>query len=250
LIKDLEAIHLVSPVSLPLAFLAGLLSFVSPCVLPLVPVYVGYLSGSGLSGDTPPSRREVFSHALLFVGGFTAVFVVLFGLPMTLLGGALARYGEWIAKAGGVVLVLFGLHTLGIFNIPLINMTRRLEMGRGMKPGYVRSTLIGVSFAAGWTPCIGPLLGTVITLALTEPTRAMGLLFVYALGLAVPFLAVAALLTQAMGWLNRLKPYMRAIQIVSGLLMVAIGVLLVSGAFAILNSFLIRVTPEWLLEHM
>jgi cytochrome c-type biogenesis protein len=235
---------LLSPVSLPLAFLAGLLSFVSPCVLPLVPVYVGYLSGSGLSG------RRVFSHALFFVGGFTLVFVVLFGLPMTLLGGVLARYGEWIAKAGGVVLILFGLHTLGILTIPLFNVTRRLEMGRGMEPGYIRSTLIGVGFAAGWTPCIGPLLGTVITLALTEPARATGLLFVYALGLAIPFLATAALLTQAIDWLNRIKRHMRAIEVVSGLLMVIVGVLLISGTFSILNSLLIRVTPEWLLEYM
>ena len=241
---------MLSPVSLPLAFLAGLLSFVSPCVLPLVPVYVGYLSGSGLSGDVLPGRRRVFSHALFFVGGFTAVFVVLFGLPMTLLGGALARYGEWVARSGGVVLILFGLHTLGILTLPLFNVTRRLEMGRGMEPGYIRSTLIGVSFAAGWTPCIGPLLGTVVTLALTEPARAIGLLFVYALGLAVPFLATAALLTQTMGWLNQLKRHMRAIQVASGLLMVAVGVLLVSGTFTILNSLLIRVTPEWLLEHM
>ena len=241
---------MLSPVSLPLAFLAGLLSFVSPCVLPLVPVYVGYLSGSGLSGDVPPSRRHVFSHALFFVGGFTAVFVVLFGLPMTLFGGALGRHGVWIAKAGGLVLILFGLHTLGILTIPLLNMTRRLEMGRGMEPGYVRSALIGVSFAAGWTPCIGPLLGTVLTLALTEPTRAIGLLFVYALGLAVPFLATAALLTQAIGWLGRLKRHMRAIQMASGLLMIAVGVLQVSGTFTILNSFLIRVTPQWLLEHL
>ena len=241
---------MVSPVSLPLAFLAGLLSFVSPCVLPLVPVYVSYLSGSGLSGDVPPNRRRVFSHALFFVGGFTMVFVVLFGLPLTLLGGVLQRYGEWLARAGGVVLILFGLHTLGILTIPLFNMTRRLEMGRGAEPGYVRSTLIGVSFAAGWTPCIGPLLGTVLTLALTEPRRAIGLLFVYALGLAVPFLATAALLTQAFGWLSRLKRHMRAIQVASGLLMVVVGLLLVTGTFTILNSLLIRITPEWLLERM
>jgi len=230
--------------------LAGLLSFISPCVLPLVPVYVGYLSGSGLSGDVLPSRRQVFSHALFFVAGFTVVFVVLFGLPMTLIGGVLVRYGEWVSRAGGVVLILFGLHTLGVLTIPLFNMTRRLEMGRGMEPGYIRSTLIGVSFAAGWTPCIGPLLGTVITMALTEPARATGLLFVYSLGLAVPFLVTAALLTQALNWLNRIKPHMRAIEVVSGLLMMIVGVLLVSGQFSILNSLLIRVAPEWLLKYM
>jgi cytochrome c-type biogenesis protein len=240
----------ISSVSVPLAFLSGLLSFVSPCVLPLVPVYVGYLSGSGLSGKVLATRRQLFSHALFFVSGFTVVFVVVFGLPMTLLGAVFARFGAWVSKAGGVVLILFGLHTLGIITIPLFNVTRRLEVGRGMEPGYLRSTLIGVSFAAGWTPCIGPLLGTVITLGFTEPTRAIGLLFVYALGLAVPFVATAALLTQTIGWLNRLKRYVRAIQIASGLLMVAVGVLLISGTFTMLNGFLMRVTPGWMLEHM
>jgi cytochrome c-type biogenesis protein len=246
---------LPSPVSVPLAFLAGLLSFVSPCVLPLVPVYVGYLSGSGLSTGNaseaaPVRRRDVLAHALFFVGGFTAVFVVLFGLPTTLLGGALLQYSDWVSRIGGGVLILFGLHTLGVLTIPLFNATRRLEVGRGMKPGYIRSTLIGVSFAAGWTPCIGPLLGTVLTLAFTEPRRALGLLLVYALGLALPFLLTAALLTQALAWLKRLRRYVRPIQVASGVLMIAVGVLLVTGTFAILNSLLIRVTPTWLLEYV
>lgn len=240
----------MSPVSLPLAFLVGLLSFISPCVLPLVPAYVGYLSGSSLSGDVPANRRQVFVHALLFVGGFTAVFVVIFGLPATVFGAALARYGDWIARIGGAVLVLFGLHTLGLLTIPFLNATRRLEVEADDKPGYVRSALIGVSFAAGWTPCIGPLLGTVIMMALTEPARAMGLLLSYALGLALPFLVTAALLTQAIGWLSRLKRYMRAIQVVSGLLMIVVGVLLVSGTFTVLNRYLNRVTPEWLLNYV
>ena len=241
---------LLPSVSLPLAFLAGLLSFVSPCVLPLVPVYLGYLSGSSLSSDTPPSRWHVLTHALLFVAGFTAVFLVLFGLPATLLGQSLLRYGEWIARIGGAILILFGLHTLGILTVPILSMTRRMEVGSGVEPGYIRSALIGVTFAAGWTPCIGPLLGTVITLALTEPSRAIGLLLVYALGLAVPFLVTAALLTQAIVWLKRLNRHMRAIEIVSGLLMVGVGILQITGSFTILNAFFIRITPEWLLQRL
>jgi cytochrome c-type biogenesis protein len=246
-----EDIRLTLPsVTYPLAFLAGLLSFVSPCVLPLVPVYLGYLSGSSLSGDALPNPRQVFAHALFFVTGFTLVFVALFGLPTTLLGGTLVRYGEWIARVGGIVLILFGLHTLGVLTIPLLNMTRRMEVRSGVEPGYVRSTLIGVSFAAAWTPCIGPLLGTVITLAMTEPSRAMGLLLVYALGLAVPFLVTAALLTQAVGWLKRMNRYMGAIKTVSGVMMITIGVLLISGTFSVLSQLLGRFTPEWLLQYM
>jgi cytochrome c-type biogenesis protein len=237
-------------ITYPLAFAAGLLSFVSPCVLPLVPVYLGYLSGSSLSGDVLPSRRLVFGHALLFVGGFTLVFIGLFGLPTTILGSALRDYSGWIAKIGGAVVILFGLHTMRFITIPWLNVTRRLEVGEGMEPSFARSTLFGATFAAGWTPCIGPLLGTVMTMALTEPSRSIGFIFVYALGLAVPFLATAALLTRAVGWLKRLNRHMRAVEIVSGLLMVGVGVLLVSGIFTLLNSYFIRITPDWLFRYL
>lgn len=237
-------------ITFPLAFAAGLLSFVSPCVLPLVPVYLSYLSGSSLSGDAPPSRRLVFGHALLFVGGFTLVFVVLFGLPTTILGTALQQYSYWIARIGGAIVILFGLHTIGVVTLPFLNVTHRLEMGQGMEPGYARSTLFGVTFAAGWTPCIGPLLGTVMTMAFTEPSRAVGFIFVYALGLAVPFLATAALLAWAVGWLRWLNRYLRAVEVVSGLLMVGVGVLLISGMFAVLNAYFISITPDWLLRYL
>ena len=237
-------------ISIPLVFLAGLLSFLSPCVLPLVPIYISYLSGSSISGDTSSNRWLVLSHALLFVGGFTLVFVILLGLPTTILGSALQQYKGWITRIGGAILVLFGLHTMGIVTIPILNMTRRVDVGTGMKQGYARSALMGVTFAAGWTPCIGPLLGTVMTLAFAEPSRAMVFIFTYALGLAVPFLVTAVLLAQAGAWLKRLNRYTRALEIASGLLMVGVGVLLVTGTFAVLNSYFIRITPEWLLQYL
>jgi cytochrome c-type biogenesis protein len=237
-------------ISLPVAFLAGLLSFLSPCVLPLVPFYLSYLSGSSLAGETPADRRQVFGHALCFVGGFALIFVVLLGLPTTIISGTLQQFSYWISKLGGAILILFGLHTIGIVTIPFLNATRRLEIRGGMQPGYARSILVGVTFAAGWTPCTGVLLGTVMTMAFTEPSQAVVLLSIYALGLAIPFLAVAALLTQAVSWLRRLNRHMRAIKIVTGLLMVAVGILLISGTFSILNSLLSRITPEWLLRNL
>ena len=237
-------------ISVPLVFIAGSLSFFSPCVLPLVPIYLGYLSGSSLSGDTTPNRWQVFSHALFFVAGFTLVFVILFGLPTTILAGALQRYSDWITKIGGAILILFGLHIMGVVTIPVLNVTRRVEVGRGMEPGYLRSILFGVTFAAGWTPCIGPLLGTVMTLAFTEPSRALGFFLVYTLGLATPFLVTAALLARAVGWLKRLNRHVRAVEVISGLLMAGVGVLLISGTLSILNSYFIRITPEWLLRYM
>lgn len=240
----------MSPLTLPLALAAGLLSFVSPCVLPLVPVYLGYLSGSSLSGGAPPSRRLVLSHALFFVGGFAVVFVVLFGLPTTILGNALQQYSRWIARIGGAFVILFGLHTIGVFTLPILNVTRRLEVGGGTEPGYARSTLFGITFGAGWTPCVGPLLGTVLTLALTEPSRAVGFVLIYAVGLALPFLATAVLLTRVTGLLKRLNRHLRAVEIASGLLMIGVGILLVSGAFTALNSYFIRITPDWLLRYL
>ncbi len=242
--------YLMPSISFPLAFGAGLLSFISPCVLPLVPVYLGYLSGSSVSGDTSPNRWQVFSHALLFVGGFTLVFVVLFGLPTTILGGALQQYSAWITKIGGAILILFGLHTMGVLNIPVLNMTRQAQMGTGMELGFARSALFGVTFAAGWTPCVGPLLGTVMTLALTDPSRAIGFMFLYAAGLAVPFLATAAILTRAVRWLQRLNRHMRAVEIASGLLMIGVGLLLITGTFTMLNTYFIRITPEWFVKYL
>jgi cytochrome c-type biogenesis protein len=237
-------------ISVPLIFVAGLLSFFSPCLLPLVPIYLGYLSGSSLSGDATPSQWQVLSHALFFVAGFTLVFVILFGLPATILANALQAYSSLITRVGGVVLILFGLHVLGIVTVPVLNVTRRAEVGRGMEPGYLRSILFGVTFAAGWTPCIGPLLGTVMTLSFTEPSQAMGFFLVYALGLATPFLVTAAVLTWAVGWLKRLNRHMQVVKIVSGLLMMGVGILLVSDRFSVLNSYFIRITPEWLLQYM
>jgi cytochrome c-type biogenesis protein len=240
----------MNPISFPLILLAGLLSFLSPCVLPLVPIYLGYLSGSTVSGHAVSNRWQVFRQALFFVGGFTVIFVVLFGLPTTILAGALQQYASWITRIGGAVLILFGLHTMGIVTIPVLNVTRRLDVGTGMKQGYARSALLGVTFAAGWTPCIGPLLGTVMTLAFAEPSRALGFIFIYAMGLAIPFLLAAALLAQATGWLKRLNQHMRVVEIVSGLLMLGVGILLITGTFSVLNNYFIRITPEWLLQYL
>jgi cytochrome c-type biogenesis protein len=137
-----------------------------------------------------------------------------------------------------------------VINIPALNMTRRMEVDRGMEQGYIRSVLVGITFAAGWTPCVGPLLGAVMTLAFTEPTRGLALTLVYAAGLATPFLLTAALLTQAVGWLRRLNRYARVLEIASGVLIVAIGILLISGQLPVLNGLLKNVTPEWLLRHL
>ena len=234
------------------AFLAGLLSFVSPCVLPLIPVYLGYLSGSTLTGDTPPPRRLVFTHALLFVGGFTFIFVVVFGVPIGFLGGVLGTFSQYLVWVGGILLIVFGLHTLGIITIPIFNMQKKLEYGHDQAPSYARSAIVGMTFAAGWTPCIGPLLGAILTLAIQGQNVGLSMfyLFVYSMGLAIPFLVTAWMLTAATNRLRIIQRHMGLIERVSGAFLIIIGVLLVTGTMTILNTYANRIVPAWLLENL
>ena len=217
-------------------------------------------------------RVQVFTHALLFVAGFTLVFVLLFGIPTTVLGNVLFDYRNWIAGIGGVLLIILGLHMAGFFKVlvrlaklggeglsPLRDVTakidytldsiilpeRRLHIDQDHTPSYARSLVVGVTFAAGWTPCVGPLLGLVVSMAYTEPARAVPLLIVYSMGLAVPFLITAALLSTALGFLKRINRYMHVIELASGVLLVVVGIFLISGTFARLNV-LFTATPEWL----
>jgi len=200
--------------SIPLAFLAGLLSMLSPCVFSLIPMYLGYLSGVTL-GHTEKTSWRVFSHALAFVFGFTLIFVIVMGLPTTFLSRWLSAYSVWITRLGSAFLILFGLHTLHIIDIPWLDMTYRADVGHGKAPGYMRSVLFGVAFASGWSPCVGPLLGLVMTLSFSEPGRAMIFMLAYAMGLAVPFLVAALLLSHVMGWMQRLARHTRTIEWIS-----------------------------------
>ncbi len=231
------------------AFFAGLLSFISPCVLPLIPVYLGYLSGSTITGPEPPSRKLVFTHALLFVGGFTLVFVI-FGAFAGLLGRALFELIDYIVWVGGVVLIIFGLHVLGVITIPIFNQQKRMEYGQGQTPSYIRSGLVGMTFAAGWTPCIGPILGVILTLGMNSQnvSLATAYLFVYSMGLAIPFLITAWMLSAATSRLKKLNRYLPIIERVSGVFIIIVGVLLLTGTFTWLNTVVNQFTPEWLLE--
>jgi len=240
----------VENITLFAAFIAGLLSFISPCVLPLIPVYLGYLTGSTVVGDQPPARKLVFTHALMFVAGFTFVFVVLFGAPVGFLGGTLGRFADYMVWIGGLLLIVFGLHTMGVITVPIFNMQKRMEYGHDQAPSYIRSAVVGMTFAAGWTPCIGPLLGAILTLAIQgkDMGLAMLYLFVYSMGLAVPFLITAWMLTAATSRLKKLNRYMGLIERVSGAFIVIIGIMLLTGTFTYLNNFFNQITPAWLLE--
>lgn len=223
-----------------LAFLAGILSFISPCVLPLVPAYIGYLSGRTLS-ETQPKRAATFVHALLFVMGFTVVFSVIFGLAAGLLSQAFSSSLDLLRRIGGVIVIILGLHVMGVISIPFLQYERRLGMGSNPgQQGYSTSFIVGVSFAAGWTPCVGPILGGIFSMALNEGAagRSILMFLIYSLGLGVPFLLTALALERLTPRLRRLNRYMGVIEKVSGALLILVGVLLLTnGIFWLARLF-------------
>ncbi len=214
------------------AFLAGLLSFISPCVLPLIPAYLSFLTGSSLeelkADQSAAQRTRVLLHALAFIAGFTIVFMLI-GLSASAVGSVFDQYKDWIARIGGAM--------IGVFKIPFLAMDKRLQV-RSANRSLVASFLVGLGFAAGWSPCIGPILSGIILLASQEEIGpATLLLFVYSMGLAIPFLLTAAAITQALGLLNRVKRFLGAIEIGAGAFLVATGLVLITGSFTRIAGF-------------
>jgi cytochrome c-type biogenesis protein len=231
------------------AFVAGLLSFLSPCVLPLVPSYVGFLTGMTLP-EVTGRRRVALTHALLFVGGFSLVFILL-GASATALGRALNYYQVWLQRIGGTLIILFGLLCLGVFNLRLLSQERRLHLER--KPvGYLGSVLVGMAFAAGWTPCIGPVLGGILGLAATsaDVSRGMLLLAVYSAGLALPFLVAAVAVDSFLDWFQRFRRFLPWVMRISGVILIFVGILLITGEFTRLAGWLQGLTPDFLREQL
>lgn len=231
------------------AFTAGVLSFLSPCVLPLVPSYVGFLTG--LSLDEMSSRRRIaFTHAVAFVLGFSLVFLLL-GASATALGRVLNYHRVWLERLGGVLIIFFGLVCLGVVKVRALQAERRLHLQN--KPlGYLGSVIVGMAFAAGWTPCIGPILGGIFTLASASDTvgRGMALLGFYSAGLAVPFLIAAWAVDGFLEWFQKFRRYLPWVMRASGALLVLVGVLLLTGQFTRLAGWLQSFTPEGLLRQL
>jgi cytochrome c-type biogenesis protein len=235
--------------SFVVAFVAGLLSFLSPCVLPLVPSYVGFITGMTLP-EVSGRRRAALLHALLFVAGFSLVFVLL-GASATALGRALNYYQIWLQRVGGVLIIIFGFLCLGVFKVGVLNQERRVHLEH--KPvGYLGSALAGVAFGAGWTPCIGPVLGAILGLAATtsDVSRGMQLLAVYSAGLALPFLIAAVAVESFLDWFQGFRRYLPWVMRLSGLILIVVGVLLVTGEFTRLAGWLQGLTPEFLRERL
>jgi cytochrome c-type biogenesis protein len=235
------------PVSLGLvvAFAAGLLSFLSPCVLPLVPSYVGFITGMTLP-EMKGRRRVAATHALLFIAGFSLIFILL-GASATALGSALKYYQVWLSRVGGVLIIAFGLVCLGVIKVGFLEQERRVQL-QDKPVGYLGSALVGMAFAAGWTPCIGPVLGAILSLAATTDSvgRGMLLLGVYSAGLAVPFLVAALAVERFLDWFQRFRRFLPWVMRVSGLLLIFVGVLMVSGEFTRLAGWLQSLTPAFI----
>jgi len=231
------------------AFAAGLLSFLSPCVLPLIPSYVGFLTGMTVE-EVERRRWTALLHGVWFVAGFSLVFILL-GAAASAVGNVLRDYQVWLGRIGGVLLILFGAYLLGILRPAFLMREWRIQLAR--KPiGYFGSGVVGFTFGAAWTPCIGPILGGILTLAATQAGLGRGvlLLAVYALGLAIPFLVTAIALDRFLVWFQRFRPYVVWVDRVAGALLVLLGFLLVTDSFTLLAGYLRGLTPAFLRERL
>lgn len=226
------------------AFIAGLLTFLAPCTLPLVPAYLGFISGvSSKDLENPETarqaRRKIFLNGIFFILGFSLVFIA-FGTLAGVLGQGLVPYRIWLTRIGGILVILFGLFMLGAFNISFLQVDRRLKMPSFLKVGKPSSSLaIGSAFAFGWTPCVGPILGSILLLASTEGSALTGalLLTVFSAGLAIPFLLVAFGFSHATQYINKISKYLKWTSIIGGVFLILLGILLLTNNFSLLIQY-------------
>ncbi len=216
-------------ITLLAAFIAGLLSFASPCVLPLIPGFLSYLGSVGLKEGEKATRMRVFLNAAAYVLGFVTVFSILGVLLNGVLGAASYGVRIWLSRIGGAVIIAFGLYMLGLIKLGFLQSEHRFKPGDGAKRSYLFSFLFGASFAVGWSPCVGAILGAVLTLAATSPGQSFFLLFVYSLGLGLPFLLVGAFVAQARQAIHKLGPLLQYFNVISGVLLIILGILVFTG---------------------
>jgi cytochrome c-type biogenesis protein len=231
---------MLNEISIGLAFLAGLASFLTPCVFSLVPAYISYLGGRSvyLTESKNNQRRITFTHGIAFVLGFSIVFILL-GVAASTLGSILYELKTWLSKIGGIVVVLFGLHMIGLIKIKYLEYDLRAKSVPDRNRGYLASALLGIFFSAGWSPCVGPVLGAILTLSLNIGYISNGviLLSAYSLGLAIPFLIAA----YTIGWvstiISKYSKLMRYVEIVMGTVLIIVGFMLFMGTFEQIGQY-------------
>jgi cytochrome c-type biogenesis protein len=236
----------INLLSVSAALAAGLLSFVSPCCLPLVPAYLSYITGVSVdqfSKEQIAGRKpQIMLSALAFVVGLALIFTVL-GASASIIGQVLLEYQDVASKLAGVLIIIFGLQMLGVLHISLFDQQKRLDFTKRRAPGLLGAMLMGSAFGVGWTPCVGPFLGSILLLASQSNTvlTGMALLFVYALGLGVPFLAAGLVIGQLMPALTHVKRHMRTLTYASGSLLIVMGLLVMTNQMSILSGYLVRI---------
>ncbi len=239
-------------VSVLVAFSAGVFSFLSPCVLPLFPSYLSFITGMSVDElqRSTVARRKVIGHSLAFIAGFSMVFIGM-GASFSVLGQLLMDYRDLIRRVGGALIIVFGLYIAGMLPLAWLGRYRQVQL-RSKPAGFVGSWLVGVTFAIGWTPCVGPILGSILSLAGTAETVTTGiaLLAAYSAGLAFPFflssLGLGAFLVAA----RRFRPWIPLVERTAGVLLVVVGVLVLTNYFIVLNQYAVSLTPEWLLKRL
>ena len=235
---------LMNAISLYVAFFAGLVSFLSPCVLPIIPGFLSYLAGSSVGGGIA-RRKDIFLSSLFFVLGFSVVFAVLGVLLNTVLQSVAVGVQIWLSRIGGAMVILFGLYLTGLIRIPFLERPHSFSVKTGNHSRYVTAFLFGLAFAAGWTPCVGAALGAILGLAASSPGLAFVLLLTYALGLGLPFLVIGFFAGQASVLIERYSGVLRYVNIAFGALLIILGILIFTGNlsrladFELLNRFLL-----------
>jgi len=226
-----NALIFATDVSIWTAFIAGLLSFLSPCILPLIPSYIFFLSGATAANADSVKKTRIIIHSLLFIAGFSLVFILL-GVTASVLGQFLRENINIIKKGAGLLIIIFGIHLTGIFQIKTLLAEKRWHF-KSRPTGYAGSFLLGIAFAFGWTPCVGPILGSILAIASTEKTIWKGvlLLSVYSLGLAIPFFLVGLSLEAFSKFFTKIKKHLPIISIISGIFFMVIGILMILDVF-------------------
>ena len=238
-------------IGLVAAFMAGIFSFLSPCVLPLVPSYLALVTGMSLEDlQEGVNRKATFIHSLLFVLGFSAIFIIL-GASASFLGQFFKQYERWIARIGGVIIIIFGLHLSGVFKLAPLMREKRIHVS-DTPAGYLGTIGVGMAFAAGWTPCLGPVLGAILTYGMSTDTMwaGVGLLTAYSAGLAIPFLVASLALDAFLQGFKRFRRWIPVVEKASGLMLIGLGVLLLTGQLTALTAMLARFTPDWIVNRI
>jgi cytochrome c-type biogenesis protein len=220
-----------------IAFFAGIVSFLSPCILPIIPGFLAYLAGSSSATGTKPSRGAIFLNSLFFVIGFSIVFALLGVLLNTVLAHAAYAVQTWLSYIGGTIVIFFGLYLMGFFKIPFMEGDHKINPKINLKSRYLTSLLFGFAFAAGWTPCVGPVLGGILGLAASAPGEAFYLLLSYAIGLGIPFLVVGLFVAQSSAFINRNLEKFKYINPIFGIILVVLGILVLTQSLSLVANF-------------